>query len=152
MALCEFLDVEGAFDNTSYDSINRALRKKGIDDNSIAHIFVSLDLMVKWNIWERQHLILNSPQANLPLYNLHFRHHTYFRVLISSKTKYRTIFCDFFAASTTAILIWCVNLAQYSYVWTMNWWCSYEGDIYWNGLWQNYILLATYIPNFSKFF
>lgn len=32
VALCAFLDIEGAFDNTGYDSIAKAIRRRGIDD------------------------------------------------------------------------------------------------------------------------
>jgi hypothetical protein len=35
VALCAFLDIEGAFDNTSYESIQRAAQNKGIDPTSI---------------------------------------------------------------------------------------------------------------------
>ena len=38
IALCAFLDVEGAFDNTSYDAITRALTLRGIDLHTITWI------------------------------------------------------------------------------------------------------------------
>ena len=37
-ALCAFLDIEGAFDNTSYASINTALRNKGADTTTMRWI------------------------------------------------------------------------------------------------------------------
>ena len=34
IALCAFLDIEGAFDKTSYESIERAAKEKGIDGSA----------------------------------------------------------------------------------------------------------------------
>ena len=34
IALCAFLDIEGAFDNTGYSSIERAISSRGIEDST----------------------------------------------------------------------------------------------------------------------
>lgn len=43
IAICAFLDVEGAFDNTSYDSIERASNRKGIEPSTIGWIRAMLE-------------------------------------------------------------------------------------------------------------
>ena len=38
IALCAFLDIEGAFDNTGYGSISRALARRGLDTHTVAWV------------------------------------------------------------------------------------------------------------------
>jgi len=43
IALCAFLDIEGAFDNTSYDSMCSALTRHGVDQTNIRWIRATLE-------------------------------------------------------------------------------------------------------------